>query len=58
MNWIKYKNKKPLLGELIAVYRDVNEGDVFIVNWNKEEEKFADLNNVTYWCVITFPNCI
>tara|TARA_R110001632_G_scaffold121559_1_gene234197 strand:+ start:1444 stop:1620 length:177 start_codon:yes stop_codon:yes gene_type:complete len=58
MNWINYKVEKPKLHELVAVCRDVNGGAVFIVNWSKEEEKYADLNNVTHWFLVTLPNDI
>ena len=58
MNWIKYENKKPEIGQLDAAYRDIDSRQIFITKWNEEDERYADWNAVTHWCEMDYPNCI
>jgi len=58
MNWIKYEDKKPTLGQLVAVFRDIDSKQIFITKWDEEDERYAYWNDVTHWCKMDYPNCI
>jgi hypothetical protein len=58
MNWIKYEDKKPTLGQLVAVFRDIDSKQMFITKWSEEDERYANWNSVTHWCEMDYPNCI
>tara|TARA_R110000782_G_scaffold134004_2_gene226364 strand:+ start:460 stop:636 length:177 start_codon:yes stop_codon:yes gene_type:complete len=58
MNWIRYKDKKPTLGQLVAVFRDIDSEQMSITKWNEEDERYADRNAITHWCEMDSPNCI
>lgn len=55
MEWIKYDDKKPEIGELVICYRDIESRQIFSCIWSIEEENYAELNNITYWFPIKYP---
>ena len=55
MNWIKYEEEKPKVGELVLCYRDIESNQIFVTQWTEEEEYYADMNEITYWAHINYP---
>jgi len=53
--WIKYSDKKPEIGQLVACYRDIESKQIFIIEWNKEEERYAEMNKITHWKPMSYP---
>lgn len=55
MNWIKYQENKPKIGDLVLVYRDIESKQMYVSKWSEEEEKWAESNDITDWCIISYP---
>jgi hypothetical protein len=56
MDWVKYKEQKPEIGQLVLVFRDTESKEyMYPVKWNQEEERYADWNNITHWLPIELP---
>ena len=55
IKWIKYSDEKPKMGELVGCFRDIESKQIFITEWNKEDEKYADWNEITYWFRLNYP---
>lgn len=53
--WIKYGDRKPELGQLVACYRDIESRQIFVTEWNEEEENYATMNHITHWLPLTYP---
>lgn len=53
--WIKYSEKKPLMGELVLIYRDIEICQMYVQIWDKDAERFADWNEITYWMRVDYP---
>ncbi len=51
MNWIRYKEQKPEIGQLVLVYREENKR-VDVVKIRKD----FNWENVTHWQPVEFPN--
>ena len=56
MEWIKYSEQKPELGQLVAVYRNIESKQIFITTWNIKDENYADWNEVTHWMPMSYPS--
>jgi hypothetical protein len=56
MEWIKYSEQKPEIGQLVAVYRDIELKQIYITNWSDEDERYADWNEVTHWMSMSYPS--
>ena len=59
ITWIKYVDKKPEIGQLVAVYchKETKQifNEIFVTKWTKEDERFADWNSITHWFPINYP---
>ena len=55
MNWIKYNEQKPKIGQLVLVYRDIESKQIYSTVWSDEDEKFSDWNEITHWLPIEYP---
>ena len=56
--WVKYKDKKPEIGQLTVAYRDIESKQIFATEWNKEEENYAEMNKITHWMPIEYPDLL
>lgn len=56
MNWIKYNKQKPKIGQLVLIYRDIESKQIYSTVWTDEEERFADLNEITHWVPLEYPS--
>jgi len=55
INWIEYSELKPSIGQLVACYRDIESKQIFITEWSKEDEGYAEMNRITHWFVLNYP---
>jgi hypothetical protein len=55
MEWIKYDEQKPKIGQLVLVYRDIDIQQIYATVWSDEDERYADWNIVTHWMPIQYP---
>jgi hypothetical protein len=53
---IKDTEQKPEIGQLVAVYRDIELKQIYIANWSDEDERYADWNEVTHWMPMSYPS--
>ena len=56
MNWIKYNEQKPEIGQLVLVYRDIENKQIYSTVWSDEDERFADWNEITHWMPLEYPS--
>ena len=56
IKWIKYSEIKPEYGDLVGVYRDIESRQIYVVKWSEEEERYAEMNEITHWFLIEYPN--
>ena len=56
MNWIKYNEQKPEIGQLVLVYRDIESKQIYSTVWSDEDERFADWNEITHWMQLEYPS--
>ena len=56
--WVKYKDKKPVIGQLVIFYRDIESRQINATKWTKEEENYADWNEITHWMPIEYPGIL
>ena len=55
MEWIKYSETKPKIGQEVLVYRDIESKQKYVTKWSEEDEKYAEWNEVTFWIPIFDP---
>ena len=54
--WREYEKEKPKIGKLVLIYRDINEDkQIYVETWSEENERYAELNNITHWKPIAYP---
>ena len=58
MVWVKYKDKKPVIGQLVIFYRDIESRQIIATKWTKEEENYAEMNEITHWVPIEYPDLL
>jgi len=56
--WVKYKDKKPVIGQLVIFYRDIESRQIIATKWTKEEENYAEMNEITHWMPIEYPDLL
>jgi hypothetical protein len=55
MDWIKYSENKPRISDLVLIYRDIESKQMYVSKWSEEDEKYAEMNEITNWCHISHP---
>lgn len=56
MEWIKYSDEKPKIGQEVLIYRDIESKQKYVTKWDEEEERWSDMNEITFWFPISDPN--